>query len=216
MASTAAVPCDDAVLAGADDFEKLKNLCLRTYSQQAVWFLNAYWKTVGQTDAENIWQYVQKYIEIDVDNRDKGCSIDELCAHRFLEAFDETMTVRAMRTELRKSGAIGEKFRDIPITHYLILKYQVDWHELVHAVQGDNVEEIREASRLLEAAQAAADAAQQREKEARVAAAEAKQTEIAAHAAKEELDAALAELKAQEDAYNAKTAELTKKSEEGG
>jgi hypothetical protein len=29
MASTAAVPCDDAVLAGANDFEKLENLSLR-------------------------------------------------------------------------------------------------------------------------------------------------------------------------------------------
>jgi F actin bundling C terminal len=81
---------------------------------------------------------------------------------------------------------------------------------------GDNVEEIREATRLLEAAQTAATAAQEREGEARKAAAEAKQKEIAAQAAKEELEAALADLKAQEDAYNLKTETLTKKSEEGG
>jgi F actin bundling C terminal len=78
------------------------------------------------------------------------------------------------------------------------------------------VEEIREATRLLEAAQTAATAAQEREGEARKAAAEAKQKEIAAQAAKEELEAALADLKAQEDAYNLKTETLTKKSEEGG
>jgi hypothetical protein len=109
---------------------------LQTYSQQAVWFLNAYWKEFGQAEGERIWEYVQKYVEIDVDNRENGCSVDELCAHRFLEAFDETMTVRAMRSELRKNGAIGDKFRAIPLTHYMILKYKVDWHELVHAVQG--------------------------------------------------------------------------------
>jgi hypothetical protein len=46
-------------------------------------------------------------------------SLDEVEAHRFLEKLDETLTVLALRSNLRKSGALGEKERPkrVPLTH---------------------------------------------------------------------------------------------------
>ncbi len=38
-----------------------------------------------------------------------GHALDEMQAHRFLEAFDMTLTVRKMREALREKGAIGDK-----------------------------------------------------------------------------------------------------------
>eukprot|EP01104_Vermistella_antarctica_P010817 TRINITY_DN291_c0_g2_i1.p1 TRINITY_DN291_c0_g2~~TRINITY_DN291_c0_g2_i1.p1 ORF type:complete len:416 (-),score=148.74 TRINITY_DN291_c0_g2_i1:82-1266(-) len=65
-------------------------------------------------------------------------------------------------------------------------------------------------------AKASEAAAKAREAEAIVAEGKAKEREAESLAAQAELEAALAELKAQEDAYNNKTATLTAKSEGGG
>jgi len=121
----------------------------------------------------------------------------------FLEMNNETMTVVAMRDHLRGVGI--EKIRMIPIVHFLIARYKVDWHELVNAPQG-NQEEIERAERMLAAAQAAVAEAQR-------TAAESAKREAEAKAAQAELEAAQAELKAQEDAYNNKTQQLKHKSE---
>jgi len=238
-------------LKGNDD-EKLLELCSRTYKEQIIWFLNSFWDTL-QGEAEQLWKYNLKCAELDLQKRGEGNALDELNAHVFLEHFKETLTVREMRTKLRETGAIGEKDRPktVPITHYLLFKYNVSWHELVNASQGSNEKEIREAQRLLEEVQAAFAAADARAQEAKAAHAEAKAAEAEAKAreaqaladeeaakareaqahadadasrareeeaaaAQAELEAALAEVKAQEDAYNAKTADLTRKSEEGG
>jgi len=128
------------------------------------------------------------------------------------------MTVREMRDNLRGSGAIsqGDRLKLVPITHILVFKYKVDWRELVNRTQGDNKEEMEEAQRMLNAVLAAlkeseakAEIAKQREAEARVAEAPFKQ-------AQEELQAALADVKAQEDDYHGKIADAQRRSEEGG
>merc|ERR1712000_486263 len=117
-----------------------------------------------------------------------------MSAHRFLEIFNETMTVREMRAKLRSSGAIGEgRVPTVPITHILIFRYDIDWRYLVNASQGDNKEEIEKAQNLLKGVQAAYQESHERESDA--------------HAAEE--------VKAQEDAYNSRTEELKKKSETG-
>jgi len=163
--------------------------------------------------------------------------------HRFLEAFQETMTVREMRDTLRAKGAIGDAVKLIALIHYLIFRYDVDFHVLVNASQGDNRKEIEEAQRKLDevgrafqeaesaaaaakaalaeaksreaAAHAAEAEAKKREVESKAKAAESKVKEAEAKAAQAELEVALQELKAQEDAFNAKTADLKRKSEEG-
>merc|ERR1712000_631022 len=97
--------------------------------------------------------YVQKLNELDLENHEEGSSLDEMKAHVFLEKFDETLTVRDMRAKLRSTGAIGEAERpkSVPLTHYLLYKYNVDWHTLVDEKrQGDNQEEMEKAEAMLQ------------------------------------------------------------------
>jgi len=216
-------------LEGKNDQEKLDNLCKLNYKDQAIWFLNAFWHKFGEAEADNIWKYKHKHDELD-DKHKEGCQLDELQAHRFLESQHETLTVSKLREKLQATGIDkNTKRKYIPLVHYLIIKYDADWHYLVTASQGDNQKEVEEAQRMLEQVQRAfeevqrsAQAAKAREVESREAEraavqkeAEAKEAQAAAKQAQIELEAALAELKAQEDAFNAKTEELKRKSEAG-
>jgi len=233
------------VLPGANDLEKLHALCEKTYKEQAVWFLNAFWDD-HESEAERIWEYVLKCADIDIENHGEGCALDEMTAHVFLEKFAETLTVRELRAKLRSTGAIGESERPkkVPLTHYLLFRFNVDWHLLVNASQGDNSKEIAQAQAMLDQvtaafqesqkkaaaaanalreAEASAAKSKQREEESARAATESQKQEAASKAAEEdaraaqaELEAALAEVKAQEDAYNQKKESLEKKCNEGG
>merc|ERR1711943_110422 len=221
------------------NLDKLHDLCKKTYKEQAVWFLNSFWEEFAQNEAETIWNYVGTNAELDLENHADGCGLDEMKAHVFLEKFNETLTVREMRAKVRSTGAIGEAERPktVPLTHYLLFKYNADWHALVNASQGDNSKEIAQAQEMLDKvtaafeeakrtaaaaaqahreAEASAAKAKQREEESKAAAERSKQREIESKAAAEsaraaeddaraaqaELEAALAEVKAQEDAYN--------------
>jgi len=203
-----------AYLEGATDVDKLNCLGAKPYKEQAVWFLNAFWKRTNMSqNAETLWKNVHLMAELDTAKKAAGCAVDEFMAHHFLEKNNETLTVQKMREQLREVGI--EKVRLVPLIHYLVFKYKADWHYLVNAPQG-NQEEIHKAQRMLDEVQAALEQAQQREEEARRDEAASKRAAAEATAAKEELQAALAELKAQEDAYKHKTEDLTRRSEEGG
>jgi len=202
-------------LNGSNDHDKLQDLCSKTHKEQAVWFLNAYWLDKSG-EAERIWGYVQKFADLDLQNRQNGNSLDELNAHRFLEGIQETLTVVHMRDVLRKTGAIAqtERPKNVPITHYLLDRYKVDWKILVNT-KGDNSAEIAEAQRLLDEvikafalAEKNTNTARQKENEARIAEAPFK-------AALEELEAAVADVQRQEDQKNQKTTDLQRKSSEG-
>jgi len=166
-----------------DDQTKLKNLCQKTYKQQCVWFLNAYWgKISAEKDGpETFWRYALKCAEFDEKKKAEGNELDEFQAHRFLEFFHETLTVVNLRDQIRSIGI--NKFNLIPLTHFLIIKFKANWNELVNAPQGSD-EEIQRAQQLL-------DDAKQR---------------LA------ELERAIADLNAQEKAYNQKKDDLTRKS----
>jgi len=183
-------------LNGANDDEKIKDLCSKSYKDQAIWFLNAFWNSTGQKEAERIWNFVLKFNELDLQKGKEGTALDEVMAHKFLESFKETMTVVEMRTKLRDSGAIPQTGRpkDFPLTHFLIARFGADWHTLVNATQGDNAEEIAKAQKLLTEAQ---DLLQQ-----------ARKTD-------QESKAAAAELKKQQQLYDDRTKDLQKKSAEG-
>jgi len=199
-----------SVLNGNTDGEKLQDLSSRTYKEQGIWFLNSYWNEL-EKDAEKFWGFVQKFEKLDLDKKTEGSGLDELNAHRFLESIGETKTVTELRNNLRDTGALGasERPKTVPLVHYLLFRYKefADWHYVVNASQGDNRAELEEAQRLLnEVNKAFADAASKAEAAA-VALREAEQAE-------EELKIALAELKAQEDAFNSKTNDLKRKSED--
>merc|ERR1711982_82637 len=187
-----------AKLAGANDLEKLHSLCAKTYKEQAVWFLNCFWEEFAQKEAETIWNYVGTNSDLDLQDHEEGCGLDEMKAHVFLEKFNETLTVREMRAKLRSTGALEESERPkiVPLTHFLLYKYGVDWHALVNASQGDNAKEIAKAQAMLEEVQAAfresdekhrqaaasLRAAEQAAKEAADREADAKSTQAAAQA----------------------------------
>jgi len=226
------------VLPGGSDHEKFGSLCGLPYKHQAVWYLNAFWEQGAKAEAETLWEYVERCSKIDHAKAD-GSALDELEAHRFLEQIHEPHTVLEMRSKLRSTGAIGqnERPKNVPLTHYLLFKFGSDWRKLVNASQGDNSAEIAEAQRKLDAVQAAFDAADARAREAAAAAAEAnsrfeaakkpeadalaaeaeaREAEAPFKAACEELEAARADVAAQESAYNSKTEELKNASETGG
>jgi len=211
-------------LPGKTDNEKLNALIARTYKEQSIWFLNAFWETFASNEAERIWNYVKKCNSLDLEKHDEGCGLDEVRAHKFLEEFGETLTVMALREKLRQTGAISASDRPklVPIIHYLLFRYNVDWRALVNT-SGDNSEEIAEAQRLLDLVFASFQESDRQAKLARDAENEARREEEAARkqeapfkAAQEEVDKALAEVKSQEDARNSKTESLKKQSEEGG
>jgi len=201
-------------LSGADDSAKLRDLSTRPYKFQAIWFLNAFWKTLQEKEAENVWNFAMKMVELDKDKAKEGNQLDEFQAHRFLEFQKETLTVLQMRESLAKVGV--EKAKFVPLVAYLIFKFNSDWHALVNATQGDNQEEVNRAQQMLkqvqedfQAVQKTAELAAQREQEAKAA-------EAAAKEAQAELQKSLADLHSQETAYNSKTEDLKKRSEEGG
>jgi len=193
-----------------NDQEKLRELSAKPFKDQAMWFLNAFWKSFGQKEAENIWKYTQKMNELAKDNS----SLDEFQAHRFLEIFNETLTVLQMREKLYSVGM--EKVKNVSLTYYLSFRYETDWHYLVNAPQGDNQEEILKAQRLLESVKQLLQASNEAAEESVRKEKASKAAERAAKEAKAELEASLRELQAQEQARDNKTAELKRKCEEGG
>jgi hypothetical protein len=190
-------------LSGNTDAEKLADLSSKNYKAQAIWFLNAFWPEHGQ-HAEKIWKYKHTFDELDLERKADGCALDELQVHRFLEKYSETLTVQAMREKLRATGAIGSTIRLVPLIHILIFKYNVNWHELVNAPQG-NKEEVLKAQALLDEVQAAFFESEQRDAEAAAALresqareAEAKRDEAAAKKDEAAAKAREAEAKARE------------------
>eukprot|EP00339_Tiarina_fusa_P006364 CAMPEP_0117035314 /NCGR_PEP_ID=MMETSP0472-20121206/25091_1 /TAXON_ID=693140 ORGANISM="Tiarina fusus, Strain LIS" /NCGR_SAMPLE_ID=MMETSP0472 /ASSEMBLY_ACC=CAM_ASM_000603 /LENGTH=269 /DNA_ID=CAMNT_0004744753 /DNA_START=14 /DNA_END=820 /DNA_ORIENTATION=+ len=191
-------------LPGADDHEKFVNLCQKPYKEQGVWFLNAFWGDLGETEGERLWGYVDKCSQLDLENKEEGCGLDEMMAHKFLEEFGETLTVRELRAKLRSVGAIGETERPktVPLTHYLVFRYNYDWHILVNASQGDNQEELQKAQKMLDECNASLKVAETAAKNAKIA--------------QDELKAAMAALHKEEEEYNGKIADAEKRSETGG
>jgi len=195
-------------LEGKTNEEKLVTLIGKTHKEQAVWFLNAYWNQFEQ-EAERVWGYVGKFADLDLQNRANGTGLDELNAHRFLESIQETLTVVSMRDALRKTGAISQTERPklVPITHYLLHRFKVDWRVLVSSA-GDNSVELAKAQKMLDEVSKAFAESDRQAQLARLAEAPFK-------AAQEELEAAVADVKRQEDEKAHKTQELTRKSGEG-
>jgi len=227
-----------AFLPGNTDSEKLQALSETNYKQQAIWFLNAFWDNLGN-QAEDLWKFAHKYIDLDLEKKADGTGLDELNAHRFLEFFNDTHTVQELRSKLRETGAIAPNAKPklVPIIHFLLFKYGVSYKTLVNASQGDNSKEIAEAQRMLDEVTAAfaeadrtaraaaaalkeADArareSSEREKAALAAEAAAREQEAPFKKAQEEVDTALNDVKSQEHARDSKTEDLKRKSTEGG
>ncbi|MDP2434719.1 MAG: hypothetical protein Q8P67_03160, partial [archaeon] len=198
--------------ANVADRAKLHQICELSYKAQAVWFLNGFWDS-HQAEAEKFWAYVNKANAIDLEKHEAGNALDELNAHRLLEMFDETLTVREMRTQLRSVGAIDEKEQPklVPLAHLLLARYKVDWHHFVNAPQGDQ-EEINRAQAQLDACKAAFNESNARAAEAAEALRQAEAAEAEAKRREEAARQAEAAAKAREAA--AREAEAAAKARE--
>ncbi|KNC51706.1 uncharacterized protein AMSG_07772 [Thecamonas trahens ATCC 50062] len=200
--------------------EQFSDLCKKKYSEQAVWFLNGFWNKGMKEEAENVWKFAQKFIELDASNSKDGNEIDEFLSHKFLETLDETMTVLEMRKKLREidQDANGH----MALLEYLVYRYGFGVDETVNAPQGGNQEEIDQAQAKfdelsealtaqvqavaeLDAAVAELDAAVA---ELKTVVAELQEAVAATQAAVEELNAAVAELEAAEAKLQAAEDEL--------
>merc|ERR1712137_920693 len=165
------------------DLDKFHDICNKPYKEQGVWFLNCFWEEFAEKEAETVWNYVITNSELDLENHEEGCALDEMKAHVFLEKFNETLTVREMGAKLRSTGAIGESERpkNVPLTHYLLYKYNVDWHTLVDETrQGSNKEEMEKAEQMLQEVAAAVKESEAKASAARKALAEAQSAENSA------------------------------------
>jgi len=214
--------------------DRFKAFTTIKYSDQAKAFLNAYWDEASG-DAETIWGYTHQFIELDHVSGKEGFDLDEFNAHRFLEKLGESRTVKQMRDELREIDMDFNK--RMALLEYFLWSYRKTVSDFLSKPQGGaDPEEINEAQRLLDEvqrllaeSQRAADEARAREEQATRDANEARDRELEAKAdedeakskeaialeaeapfriAQEELEAALNELHAQEDAYRRRSEEL--------
>jgi len=131
-------------------------------------------------------------------------ALDEFWSHKYLESIGKTLSVVEFRKEF---SAIDTNFdKKMGYLEYLLWEHKRAPKECLSRPQGSSdpaaLAELEKAQKLLDEVTAAFNAA------------EAKKNESIA--AENELKAALAALKEQEDAYNKKTEELKAKSEGGG
>jgi len=191
------------------EFEKV---CSLKYQDQSKYYLNAFWPEMS-AKAEQVYDVWQKFIEMDklqynalpegkkAEIYGEGHALDEFWSHKLLESIGKTLSVVQFRQEFKKIDANTDK--QMGIVEYLLWEYNQTVRELLLRPQGsgDN-SEIAKAQALLDEVSAA------------FAHAEKRKAELT-HA-ENELKAELSKLKEQEDTYNAKTNELTKKSEGSG
>jgi len=179
------------------------------YKDQGKAFLNAYWEE-AEKDAENVWKWAHQFQELDIDKGEDGNDLDEFNAHRFLEKLGETKTVKELRENLSKADLDFNK--RLALIEYCLFRYDKKIEDFLKRPQSsspDAAREIENCQKLLESAQKSLVNAQEKAKQAALSEKQAIQAE-------KEQKEALAEVKAQEDAYNQKTEELKKKSETGG
>jgi len=195
------------VLATSDE-DKLADLVRRPFSEQAVAFLNAFWSQgvvfkENKSLCEDLWRYVALCSKLD-DGID-GTSMDEFCAHRFLEKIENALTVREMRNALKDSGIKFQK--RMSLLEFLIHHFKVDWRVLVNAPQGSegDDERIAEAQSALDEACEAVSAATQARDHAKKEEISAVTSEKCAHTAEE---AAKVASKAAKDAEAAASSAL--------
>jgi len=124
----------------------LLDITRKTYPEQAKWYLNAFWKTGGEENAEKVWGFAQEFIKLD-DKKKAGNELDEFWSHKFLESQEETLTVLELREKLAKIDQ--DKNKKMALLEYLLFKYSKSVKECLEAPQDEKQQEINEASEKL-------------------------------------------------------------------
>ncbi|EKE40296.1 hypothetical protein ENUP19_0188G0014 [Entamoeba nuttalli] len=165
------------------DLDKLKEIGSKKFQEQAIWMLNAMWPKDQGANAEELWNYVELFGSLELENGKEGSDLDELGMHRVFEKIQKQQTMQEMRNHLRKVGVTS--FKKISMINFLIFIYGYDLHEVVNAPQGANGAEVEKAKKILEEVTEAFNSAQEKATAAKKAADEAK---VKATAAKKVAD----------------------------
>jgi len=176
------------------------------YSDQLVWFLNGFWADCKGEKAEMFYQAYRKFVELDKQSDKKkgeaGNELDHFWAAVLLEKFDTALTATARKEALREMDQ--DQNGNMSLIEYLTWKTGVDIKAVAEAPQGDNQEALKKAQAEMDAIMAQVEELQK--VIARLEEEKAKLPEL-----KAALEKAIAELKAEQDAYNKKCADLQAK-----
>jgi hypothetical protein len=156
--------------------DRFAALTAKTHSQQGIWWLNGFWEEGVSKDAEQIYQWVQKFKELEFGGKvfevkgkakekfaeyKEGSDLDEFNSHRFLESVGETLTVVELRKRLE--GLDLDKNRRLALSEYLLSRYKKTPQQLVDAPgEGQNKQEIEKAEKAVAEANAAVEQVQQK------------------------------------------------------
>jgi len=93
--------------------------------------------------------------------------LDEFWSHKFLESFGETLTVVQLREKLRQIDL--DSNGKMALLEYLCFRFSKSVVQVVDAPQGDNTEELMQATAKLQAVQDAMAAVQKQLEEQKLA-----------------------------------------------
>jgi len=128
-------------------FPTLKELGQLPYAKQCAFFINGMWTQGIEKDCNLIYTIYEKFVELDKRGV-SGNELDEFDAHRLLEAFDETLTVKDMRETMK---LIDQDFNAMMSTiEYLTFKFGKTVKDVCESPQGDNTKAIEAAQRKLQ------------------------------------------------------------------
>lgn len=128
-------------------YPTLKELGQLPYAKQCAFFINGMWTQGIQKDCNLIYTIYEKFVALDKRGVN-GNELDEFDAHRLLEAFDETLSVKDMRETMK---VIDQDFNAMmSAIEYLTFKFGKTVKEVCESPQGDNTEAIEAAQRKLQ------------------------------------------------------------------
>jgi len=108
----------------------------KTFKEQSIFFMNAYWKEHGESNCKNIWTWTLSFEEFSQDGKQGPHDLDDFQAGRFLERHGEPMTV-VERRKLFKS-IDQDKNNRMGILEYLVFNFKINIPELMRKPQGTN------------------------------------------------------------------------------
>jgi chromosome segregation ATPase len=201
--------------------KEFEGIAAKTHSEQAIWWLNGFWEQGAKEEAENIWDFVERFKEIEyggkvierkgkgkdlVASYQEGSSLDEFKAHKFLESLGQVLTVIELRKRLAEIDV--DKNNRMSLVEYLCFSRNKTPQQLVDAPQGGNEKELKEAQEKFAHVQASLNDVQTRLTQQKQALEEAKATKEAADKALKEAEETLAAQKKAEAEVKAAEAEL--------
>lgn len=188
----------------------------KPYKAQFAFFLNGFWNAGIEAHVEEIYAIYKKFVDLDK-RGDDGNELNEFDAHRVLEAFDETLTVKEMRETLKRIDVDSNTF--VSALEYITFKYEKTVDEVMNAPQGDNKAAIDAAQAKMNEVMTALDAVTEKLEASKVAlevATEAHNNAVNEEATLARLEAELkqanADLQRQQDEYDQLIESLTTKS----